>query len=136
MAMRRNRKRPLIDVLESRLLLSSAVQSLVSIATGATVPHVRSTVQMQPTYKRLSGRGTFSPFQTSGPLGFTPNEIRTAYGMNQVTFGGVVGDGTGQTIAIIDAYNDPNIQADLRGFDAAFGLRNPVLTVVGQDGST
>ncbi len=55
--------------------------------------------------------------------------------MNQITFGGVTGDGTGQTIAIVDAYNDPTITADLHAFDAAFGLANPSLRVVSQTGS-
>jgi subtilase family serine protease len=36
-----------------------------------------------------------------------------------------VGDGTGQTIAIIDAYNDPTIFNDLHTFDQTFGLPDP-----------
>ena len=37
---------------------------------------------------------------------------------NQISFnGGFTGDGTGETIAIVDAYDDPNIQADLNTFD-------------------
>ena len=36
--------------------------------------------------------------------------------------GTVQGTGAGQTIAIVDAYNDPNIVADLKVFDAEFGL--------------
>jgi subtilase family serine protease len=55
--------------------------------------------------------------------------------LDQISFGSVAGDGRGQTIAIIDAYNDPTINADLHGFDAAFGLADPVLAVVAQDGS-
>ena len=39
-----------------------------------------------------------------------------------MSFNGVAGDGTGQTIAIVDAYDDPNIQADLNTFDTQFGL--------------
>ena len=33
--------------------------------------------------------------------------IRTAYGVNEIGFGAIAGDGTGQTIAIVDAYDDP-----------------------------
>jgi subtilase family serine protease len=36
------------------------------------------------------------------------------------------------TIALIEAYHDPTISADLTSFDQAFGLSNPSLTVVNQ----
>ncbi|HVV99106.1 MAG TPA: hypothetical protein VHB77_02130, partial [Planctomycetaceae bacterium] len=66
--------------------------------------------------------------------GYTPTQIKTAYGFNQVANGG---NGAGQTIAIVDAYNDPTILNDLQKFDAAFGLANPPsLTVMSQTGST
>jgi subtilase family serine protease len=68
--------------------------------------------------------------------GYTPAQIQTAYAMSGILFGGVTGDGTGQTIAIIDAFNDPNIQADLRTFDSTFSLPTATLTVEGQTGSS
>ena len=37
-------------------------------------------------------------------LAYTPAQIRAAYGINDLSE-----DGTGQTIAIVDAYDDPNI---------------------------
>ena len=36
---------------------------------------------------------------------------------------------TGETIALIEAYHDPNIASDLKTFDQAYGLPNPTLTV-------
>jgi subtilase family serine protease len=68
--------------------------------------------------------------------GMTPSEIRSAYGIDQVMFGSVTGDGTGQTIAIVDAYNDPNIAADLHAFNVAFGLADTTLTILNQNGGT
>ncbi|MGQ0633051.1 MAG: S53 family peptidase [Planctomycetaceae bacterium] len=53
---------------------------------------------------------------------YTPAQIGEAYGFDQIMFGDVKGDGTGQTIAIVSAYNAPNIQADLAKFNATFGL--------------
>ena len=51
--------------------------------------------------------------------------------------GTVQGTGAGQTIAIVDAYNDPNIVADLKVFDAEFGLAAPPsFKVVNQSGSS
>src|SRR3954452_9153760 len=73
--------------------------------------------------------------------GFTPAQIRHAYGFDKVGFGGSSGspaaDGRGQTIAIIDAFNNPNIANDLRVFDQQFGLPDPPsLKVVNQTGGT
>ena len=63
------------------------------------------------------------------PRGYTPAQIRNAYGFNQITFVGangqtVQGSGAGQTIAIVDAYGDPNLVSDLKVFDSTFGLSN------------
>ena len=39
------------------------------------------------------------------------------------------GDGTGETIALIEMDHDPNIQSDSNTFDAKYGLPDPTLTV-------
>ncbi len=72
--------------------------------------------------------------------GYTPAEITAAYGLSGVTLptvsgGSVKGDGTGQTIALVELYHDPNIQASLNGFDAKYGLPNINLDVINQAGS-
>ena len=66
--------------------------------------------------------------------GLTPAQIRSGYGFNSVSFGTVVGNGNGQTIAIVDAYNDPKIRADIKAFDTLYGLPAPSLTVINQSG--
>ena len=48
----------------------------------------------------------------------------------------MTGDGSGTTIAIVDAYNDPKIANDLHQFDLQFGLSDPTLTKVNQTGGT
>jgi subtilase family serine protease len=69
--------------------------------------------------------------------GYTPAQIKAAYGFSSVTFGTVKGDGSGETIAIVDAYNDPNIVSDLAAFDKQFGLAAPPsLKVVNETGGT
>jgi hypothetical protein len=60
----------------------------------------------------------FGPGQT--PAGFWPAQIRHAYGFDQLSL-----DGTGQTIAIVDAYRAPTMAADLKVFDTQFGLLDP-----------
>jgi subtilase family serine protease len=101
-----------MEAMESRTLLSAVAQPMLIVNAQA------------------SGSSTIQ--------GYTPSQIASAYGFNQIALaGGVKGDGSGQTIAIVDAYNDPNIAADLATFDAAFGLSAPPsLTIESQTGST
>ncbi|MGD0767320.1 MAG: S53 family peptidase [Tepidisphaeraceae bacterium] len=72
--------------------------------------------------------------------GYTPAQIETAYGFNQITFdgGAVAGNGAGQTIALIEVDNDLTLNTDLNNFDAAYGLPNPgsgwSLSVEGEQG--
>jgi subtilase family serine protease len=59
----------------------------------------------------------------------TPAQVRHAYGFDQINFRSssgalVAGNGAGQTIAIVDAYDDPNISADLSTFDSQWGISN------------
>jgi subtilase family serine protease len=51
---------------------------------------------------------------------YTPAQIRTAYQFNQTSY-----TGTGQTIAIVDAYSNPNISTDLATFDRQWGIAAP-----------
>jgi subtilase family serine protease len=70
------------------------------------------------------------------PSIFTPADIRHAYGFDNVRFGSVAGDGTGQTIAIVEAFHDPRITVDLREFDKAFNLHDPVFSQIESEGAT
>jgi subtilase family serine protease len=53
----------------------------------------------------------------TSPYGFTPAQIRHAYGFDLVQ-----NQGAGQVIGIVDAYDDPNIEADLGVFSRQFNL--------------
>ena len=55
---------------------------------------------------------------------------------SQYQFNGHLRDGPGETIAIVDAYNDPNIQSDLNTFDTQFGLPSTTVSVVNETGGT
>jgi hypothetical protein len=78
----------------------------------------------------------------AGATAYTPAQIRTAYGVN-----GLALDGTGQTIAVVTAYDDPLLYQALDTFDTQFGLMSSgpnlsnqygpastFLTVLNQDG--
>ncbi len=88
----------------------------------------RSRLTARPALERLDSRLVLSTLTT-----LTPSQIQAAYGLNSVTFSSngktVAGTGAGQTIAIIDAYNDPNAATELATFDAKYGLPAASLTV-------
>jgi len=64
------------------------------------------------------------PHFSSSPAGYNAQQIRHAYGFDQIT-----GTGAGQTIAIIDAYGSPTLQSDLDLFSATFGLPSTALKI-------
>ena len=102
---------PGIDQLESRSLLSTMVA--------------------HPTFPLVPMAGSGPP---SGAI--TPAQMQQAYGFSGITFSGAAGNGKGETIAIVDAYNDPNIQSDLNTFDSQFGLPATTVTRVNENGGT
>ena len=60
------------------------------------------------------------------PSGLYPAQIRKAYGIDKLA-----GDGAGKTIAIVDAYGDPNMATDIASFDTQFGLPAASITTYG-----
>src|SRR5437588_9000549 len=64
--------------------------------------------------------------------GYTPAQMLTAYGFDQLA---IAQPGLGQTIAIVEAFQDPKIQSDVATFDARYNLPALNLTVV-NDGAT
>ncbi len=110
-----------VQTLESRVLLSAS----------ASQPFAVTDLQAFQ-----GGNQGAAPLSTAGPNGYTPAQIKAAYGFNNISFSGTPADGRNTTIAIVDAYNDPNIAGDLHQFDVAFGLPDTTLTVENQNGST
>jgi MBG domain len=72
----------------------------------------------------------------------SPAQLRHAYGIDQIQFTGpggtmVIGDGSGQTIAIVEEGVDPTLQADLTTFDQYFGIpAPPSFQIVNQNNSS
>ncbi len=92
---------------------------------------------VQPHYVLKGPSGPVTPSSTSAPTGYTPSQILHGYGFDQISFGGgVAADGTGSTIAIVDAFDDPTIGPDLHQFDLQFHLPDPPMTVVNQTGGS
>ncbi|WP_406008132.1 S53 family peptidase [Streptomyces sp. NBC_00637] len=73
----------------------------------------------------------------ASPTGYGPSDLQDAYGLTDAA----AADGSGETIAVVDAYDDPNAAADLAKYRTYYGL--PACTVangcfkkVSQSGST
>jgi len=64
-----------------------------------------------------------------GTVAYGPAQIRSAYGLDNVSL-----DGTGQTIAIVDAYDNTSIYQALGAFDNQFGLTSAGPTLFDQFG--
>jgi hypothetical protein len=59
---------------------------------------------------------TVTPDVATGPAGgYTPSDIGGAYSFS-------VAHGAGQTVAIVDAFDDPSVASDLSAFDSQYGL--------------
>jgi hypothetical protein len=126
-----------MENLEHRLLLSQNGAGTAGFAEPTFVP----------------GSGPYAmPTPAAGPqqinilLGATPQQLESAYGVNQISFGKITGNGAGQTVAIVDAYDnpgfldssDPNFaNSTLAQYDQIFGLPDPPsFTKFNQNGST
>ncbi|MFF7331156.1 peptidase S8 [Streptomyces sp. NPDC090306] len=71
------------------------------------------------------------------PTGYGPTNLWSAYGLTAAA----AANGTGETIAIVDAYDDPNAEADLAKYRTYYGLpacttANGCFKKVSQTGST
>jgi PKD repeat protein len=78
----------------------------------------------------LAGDGAYATGEAGG---LTPADLAAAYGYDPA-------GGSGQTVALVDAYKDPKIEEDLGSFDAHYGLgectkTNGCLAIVNQKGA-
>jgi subtilase family serine protease len=80
--------------------------------------------------------GVGNPLASSSPTGLSPAQIIAAYNYSTSS-----GAGAGKTIAIVDAYDDPNAESDLAAFSQQYGLpqcttANGCFSKVNQTGGT
>jgi hypothetical protein len=120
---------------------STVTVKLPQAVCHAPKPHHRGcdairlvTRQVSPTTAAgLKAAGVARPTALGfGPAGgYTPTQLATAYGINPNA-------ATSQTVAIVDAYDDPSVLSDLNTFDANYGFPAETSTsfrVVNQDGN-
>jgi hypothetical protein len=136
--------RGVVEELESRQLLSVTTLHPKVRSTHSKSPLTHNVVlstKAHPDYFRVK-TGPASGGSTS-PSGYTPASIEVGYGVNKIAFGKVTGNGSGQTIAIVDAYDYSSALSDLNAFSTHFGLQtfnsgsgSPTFTKYNEYGST
>jgi subtilase family serine protease len=120
--------------------LAGSVRAITGLdnAIALARPYVKSPAPPPPTGKSVGpcsqywGQRTSSafpnPFQPGHPLpwlicGYTPAQIASAYGFDDLHSQGL--DGRGRTIAITGAFFSPTIRPDINRFSKTFGLPKP-----------
>ncbi|HXW59288.1 MAG TPA: S8 family serine peptidase [Solirubrobacteraceae bacterium] len=83
----------------------------------------------------LASQADVSPAST--PLGYGPSELQSAYALTALS----AANGVTKTLAIVDAYDDPNAEADLAEYRSHYGLpacttANSCFRKVNQTGGT
>ena len=135
---RRRRLQPILENLENRLVLSSLPSTMLPTYI---IYHPPGSGPGQNGGQSVPDQSSTPPSSAYGPL-----QLQTAYGANNIFFGATHGDGLGETIAVVDAYDNPGFvdstdsnfsTSDLALFDKQYGLPNPPSFIkVNQDGSS
>ena len=137
-------------VLSATALAVTGVPSLAAAAGSASWSAAASASAASPSYQPVCGTakpGTFSclslrrtnvksgrPGPKAAPAGYGPADLQSAYSLP-------ADGGSGQTVAIIDAYDDPTAEADLAVYRQQYGLpscttANGCFSKVDQQGGT
>jgi subtilase family serine protease len=130
-------RRAVVEAVEGRVMLSASVlqQQALETVSASDRMFAHTTFEVDP--MAGTGAGPAVNFGTPSKASLTPAQIRQAYGYNFALPGGGSATGAGETIAIVDAYHDPNIQSDLHTFDQQyFGGVDPTFTQVNLGTST
>ena len=114
--------------------IASPTMNLTGTVYASTAPLVIGNVQVAvglvASTLTLGGTAVEQLLADSGSgTVYSPAQIATAYGINSLAL-----DGTGQTIAIVDAYDDPAIYQSVDAFDMQFGVNANGLTLYQQSG--
>jgi len=113
-------------------LLAAGV-SPVAAASANGAAHSKRVCAAKPAgyvacYARVVTDATLHPLaSTTYQSGYTPTQLRTAYGL---------GAESAPTVAIVDAYANPNAATDLAAYRSRFGLGAATLTQVNQSGGS
>jgi len=121
--------------------LSAAALTLPILLGGGAAPALAAHAMTPSTgglgqYQDLGDAADFanSSLRCRAPLCYSPAQISAAYDIQPLLDAGI--DGTGTTIVIVDAFQDPTLPQDMAMFDSVFGLPAASWDVVAPDGLT
>jgi subtilase family serine protease len=120
-------------LLFSACIIAFATAGLPSASAYGSTP---SQHRFRPLSRRTATSGTLFCKQPQATFYcYFPQQIRAAYAVQPLLHAGT--DGTGRTIVIVDAFQDPTIRSDLSRFDSITGIPDPPsLTIVAPYGLT
>ncbi|MFF4661087.1 peptidase S8 [Streptomyces sp. NPDC001381] len=100
--------------------------------TGGTTAFQKAQAEETGTTAKVTPKAA-----AAGPTGYGPSDLQDAYGLTDAA----ADNGSGETIAIVDAYDDPDAEADLATYRSYYGLpscttSNGCFKKVSQTGST
>ncbi len=102
------------------LITSVCLSAAVVAGMAGNSAGFNTTNKIRPLWEMASK----SDSSTDSPSGYSPAQIKKAYGIDKIS-----GTGKGKTIALIVAYDDPNIVSDVATFSSEFNLPQANITV-------
>jgi subtilase family serine protease len=96
---------------------ASAATSITVVRAGCATPQTAGGVVCNALIRGMArvGSNAVSPL-ASTPSGYGPSSLISAYALPSST------NGSGETVAIVDAYNDPNAESNLATYRSYYGL--------------
>jgi subtilase family serine protease len=124
---------PLLTLLSAALIVTPSVigqnftESVMpaSVTAGFARSHAWMAIVSNPN-STLHAPGQTSCSATTNLCYYYPSDVLTAYAIPSIAHGN---GGAGMTVAIVDAYYNPQTEADLASFNSDFGL--PACTIAG-----
>jgi Subtilase family len=92
-----------------------ALRLVPRTAAARAHPTPLGRIGVRPAARRGGGEPCEPPTAAEGCIGLRPQDLHSAYQLPREA-------STSQTIALVDAYNDPTAEADLRSYSEALGL--------------
>lgn len=135
-----------METLDGRTLFSASVWQAEPVALTHYFNHTPTEISVAKNHGVNSASTSTMKEAYAGSstaYGLTPAQVDSAYGVTGINFNGTTGNGAGETIAIVDAYNDPSALSDLNAFSTHYALPtfdsgsgSPTFTQMNQSGST
>jgi len=115
---------------------SSAAKDYKAVCADAVVGHMHcDAFERTNVTRHVQAHGVHAA--ASSVSGYGPTDLQSAYNLTSAA----ASNGSGETVAVVDAYNDPNADSDLSTYRSQYGLAacteaNGCFKVVSQTGST